>query len=77
MQFKVLDLRAQYQQIKPEIDAAVARVFESQYFILSPDVAAFEKELAEATLTTRTAYTSEVTPLWENVQDSVWVHDFG
>ncbi|HET8668814.1 MAG TPA: DegT/DnrJ/EryC1/StrS family aminotransferase, partial [Terriglobales bacterium] len=47
MQFPFLDLRAQYQQIKPEVDAAVARVFESQYFILSPDVAAFEKELAE------------------------------
>ncbi len=47
MQFPFLDLRAQYQQIKPEIDAAVARVFESQYFILSPDVTAFEKELAE------------------------------
>jgi len=47
LQFPFLDLRAQYHQIKPEIDAAVARVFESQYFILSPDVAAFEKELAD------------------------------
>jgi dTDP-4-amino-4,6-dideoxygalactose transaminase len=47
LQFPFLDLRAQYHQIKPEIDAAVARVFESQYFILSPEVAAFEKELAE------------------------------
>ncbi len=44
--FPFLDLRAQYHQIKPEIDAAVARVFESQYFILSPEVAAFERELA-------------------------------
>lgn len=46
MQFPFLDLRAQYQQIKPEIDAAVARVFESQYFILSPEVQAFEQEIA-------------------------------
>lgn len=46
MQFPFLDLRAQYQAIKPEIDAAVARVFDSQYFVLSPDVQKFETELA-------------------------------
>ncbi len=46
LQFPFLDLRAQYQQIKPEIDAAVARVFDSQYFILSPEVQRFEQELA-------------------------------
>lgn len=39
-------MRAQYLPIKAEIDAAIAQVFESQYFILSPEVAAFEKELA-------------------------------
>jgi len=47
LQFPFLDLRAQYQQIKPEVEAAVARVFESQYFILSPDVQAFEQQIAQ------------------------------
>jgi len=42
-----LDLQAQYQGIKPEIDAAIARVLESCQFILGPEVAAFEKEFAE------------------------------
>ena len=41
-----LDLKAQYQSIKPEIDAAVARVLESSQFILGPEVAAFEQEVA-------------------------------
>lgn len=47
LQFPFLDLREQYRQIKPEIDEAVSRVFESQYFILSPEVQAFEAELAK------------------------------
>lgn len=38
-----LDLKAQYRQIKPEVDAAVARVIESTQFVLGPDVAAFEE----------------------------------
>ena len=46
LQFPFLDLREQYRQIKPEIDEAVARVFDSQYFILSPEVQAFEEALA-------------------------------
>jgi dTDP-4-amino-4,6-dideoxygalactose transaminase len=41
-----LDLQAQYQTIKPEIDAAVARVLESCQFILGPEVASFEQEFA-------------------------------
>jgi dTDP-4-amino-4,6-dideoxygalactose transaminase len=41
-----LDLKAQYQTIKPEIDEAVARVLESTQFILGPEVAAFESEFA-------------------------------
>ena len=41
-----LDLKAQYQSIKSEIDAAVARVLESCQFILGPEVAAFEQEFA-------------------------------
>src|SRR6201997_2139958 len=41
-----LDLKAQYQSIKPEIDAAIARVLDSCQFILGAEVAAFEKEFA-------------------------------
>jgi dTDP-4-amino-4,6-dideoxygalactose transaminase len=39
----LLDLQAQYRSIKTEIDKAVAEVFESQHFILGPNVAALEK----------------------------------
>jgi dTDP-4-amino-4,6-dideoxygalactose transaminase len=46
MKVPLLDLQAQYRRIKPEIDAAVAEVFESQYFVLGPNVAAFEKAFA-------------------------------
>ncbi len=42
----LLDLKAQYRSIKPEIDAAVASVLESCSFILGPEVAAFEREFA-------------------------------
>lgn len=41
-----LDLKAQYRQIKPEIDAAVVSAIESAQFVLGPDVAAFEKRFA-------------------------------
>src|SRR4051794_17636008 len=46
LQFPFFDLRPQYSQLEPEIDAAVARVFDSQHFILGPDVQAFEQQLA-------------------------------
>jgi dTDP-4-amino-4,6-dideoxygalactose transaminase len=42
----LLDLKAQYRSIKPEIDAAVASVLENCAFILGPEVAAFEQEFA-------------------------------
>ncbi|MGZ5434766.1 MAG: DegT/DnrJ/EryC1/StrS family aminotransferase [Pyrinomonadaceae bacterium] len=42
-----VDLKAQYQTIKPEIDTAIARVIENTNFILGPQVAAFEKAFAE------------------------------
>jgi dTDP-4-amino-4,6-dideoxygalactose transaminase len=41
-----VDLRAQYSQIKSEIDAAIARVLESCQFVLGDEVAAFEEEFA-------------------------------
>ncbi|MGP0021566.1 MAG: DegT/DnrJ/EryC1/StrS family aminotransferase [Candidatus Sulfotelmatobacter sp.] len=41
-----LDLKAQYQSIKPEIDAAIARVLDSCQFVLGAEVAGFEQEFA-------------------------------
>ena len=46
MMIPLLDLKAQYQSIKQEMDAAVLRVLENAQFILGPEVAAFEKEFA-------------------------------
>jgi dTDP-4-amino-4,6-dideoxygalactose transaminase len=43
----LLDLRPQYQALKPELDAAVARVIASQGFIMGPEVEALEAELAD------------------------------
>ena len=42
----LLNLKAQYHSIKPEIDAAIARVLESGHFVLGDEIAAFEKEFA-------------------------------
>jgi dTDP-4-amino-4,6-dideoxygalactose transaminase len=47
MNVPLLDLRAQFQTIRGEVMAAVERVFESQHFILGPEVEAFEREAAE------------------------------
>ena len=41
-----LDLKMQYQSIKPEIDAAVARVLDGCQFVLGSEVAEFEREFA-------------------------------
>ena len=49
MNVPMLDLRAQYASIKPEIDAAVAEVFETQQFRGGPAVDAFELDLAAFT----------------------------
>jgi dTDP-4-amino-4,6-dideoxygalactose transaminase len=42
----LVDLRAQYRSIKPEIDRAVERVLDSGRFVLGEEVAAFEQEFA-------------------------------
>src|ERR1700674_4884324 len=42
----LLDLRVQYASIREEIRDAMDRVCDSQYFILGPEVAALEAELA-------------------------------
>ena len=41
-----VDLPAQFKALKPEIDVAVARVFENAQFILGPAVTAFERDFA-------------------------------
>ncbi len=46
MKVPMLDLKAQFATIREEVMRAVEAVFESQYFILGPQVAAFEEEIA-------------------------------
>lgn len=46
MNVPLLDLKAQYRAIKPEVDAAIAEVMESQHFILGPKVEELEKAVA-------------------------------
>jgi dTDP-4-amino-4,6-dideoxygalactose transaminase len=46
MQVPLLDLKPQYQALKTEIDAAIQRVSESQYFILGPAVKKLEADVA-------------------------------
>jgi dTDP-4-amino-4,6-dideoxygalactose transaminase len=43
----LLDLKPQYQAIKADVDAAIARVCASQMFILGPEVDALEKAIAQ------------------------------
>jgi dTDP-4-amino-4,6-dideoxygalactose transaminase len=42
----LVDLKAQYHNIKDEIDAAITRVLESSQFVLGDEVAVFEEEFA-------------------------------
>jgi len=42
----LVDLRAQYLDIKADIDAAVLRVLDSTQFVLGPEVEAFERDFA-------------------------------
>ena len=46
MKIPFLDLGAAYRELKREIDAAVARVLDSGWYILGPEVEAFEAEWA-------------------------------
>ena len=43
---RFLDLPSEYHELKPEIDAVVARVLESGQFVGGPEVAALEEEFA-------------------------------
>jgi dTDP-4-amino-4,6-dideoxygalactose transaminase len=47
MQVPLLDLKPQYQALRRDIDAAMAAVCESQYFILGPAVRSLEKAVAD------------------------------
>lgn len=47
MKVSLLDLKAQYATIKPEIDEALLKVAESQYFILGPEVTKLEKSMCD------------------------------
>jgi dTDP-4-amino-4,6-dideoxygalactose transaminase len=46
MRIPLLDLKAQYQSLKPALDDAVIRVLESGRYVLGPEVSAFEAEFA-------------------------------
>lgn len=47
MKVPLLDLRSQFVEIEKEIRDAIDRVLDSQYFILGPEVAELEKEVAD------------------------------
>ena len=47
MKVPFLDLKAQYESIKDELDAAVREVVESQRFIMGPNVQACEEAIAK------------------------------
>jgi dTDP-4-amino-4,6-dideoxygalactose transaminase len=47
MPVPLLDLKAQYTAIRDEVRTAIDRVSDSQYFILGPEVGAFEREIAD------------------------------
>lgn len=48
MSVPLLDLKAQYRQVQTGVEAAIRRVLDSQMFILGPEVAAMEQEMAAA-----------------------------
>lgn len=47
MKVPLLDLQAQYATIRDEVTVALARVFESQHFVLGAEVQALEEEIAQ------------------------------
>ena len=52
MKVPLIDLRAQYVSIRDTVRHAVDRVFESQHFVMGPEVAALEAEVAAYCQTT-------------------------
>ena len=47
MQVQLLDLKAQYHSLKSELDAALLKTAESQYFIMGLEVTKLESEISE------------------------------
>jgi len=47
MRIPLLDLKAEYMEIKDELKKAVDRVFESQQFIMGPEVKELERKIAD------------------------------
>lgn len=47
MKVPLLDLKPQYLSLKKEIDEAIQRVVDSQYFIMGPDIALLENEICK------------------------------
>lgn len=47
MKVPLLDLKPQYLSLKKELDEAVQKVVESQYFIMGPDIAKLEEEICQ------------------------------
>lgn len=52
MKIPLIDLKAQYVSIRDDVREAVDRVFESQHFVMGPEVAALEAEVADYCQTT-------------------------
>lgn len=49
MKVNLLDLKAQYETIKDEVESAIKEVLESAHFIMGPNVKKLEEEIAEYT----------------------------
>ena len=47
MKVPLLDLKPQYRSLKKELDEAIIRVAESQYFIMGPELSEMEKEFEQ------------------------------
>ena len=47
MTIPFVDLKAQYNSVKSELDAAIQRVIDTTNFILGPEVEAFEQAFAD------------------------------
>lgn len=47
MKVPLLDLKPQYQSLKKQLDEAILRVAESQYFIMGPELSEMEKEFEQ------------------------------
>ncbi len=47
MKVPFLDVRASYEELAPELDAATSRVLKSGWYLLGDEIAAFEREFAD------------------------------